>query len=235
MTGWAAKKFWTSVDVVDAENGFTVALDGRTVRTPLKSELSLPTRAFAERLAAEWDAVEEAVDPNSMPFTRAANSAIDKVTPQRAEIIDMLAAYGESDLLCYHADQPKELVDRQRAQWSPWLDWVHERYISPMVVTTGIVPISQDPQSMLRLREPLEKMTAFQLTGMHDLITISGSLILALAVTDGAISAQDAWPIARLDELWQIEQWGADEEAEELAESKRQDFLRAIEVFCIST
>ena len=104
-----------------------------------------------------------------------------------------------------------------------------------MIVTTGIVPISQDPQSMLRLREPLEKMTAFQLTGMHDLITISGSLILALAVTDGAISAQDAWPIARLDELWQIEQWGADEEAEELAESKRQDFLRAIEVFCIST
>jgi chaperone required for assembly of F1-ATPase len=235
MTEWAAKRFWASVDVVEAENGFNVTLDGRRVLTPQKSVLSLPTHPFAQRLAAEWSAVEGAVDPNAMPITRAANSAIDKVTPQRTEIIDILAAYGESDLLCYHADQPRALVERQQAQWSPWLDWACQRYNAPMVVTSGISPVSQDPQSMLRLREPLKKMTVFQLTGMHDLITISGSLVLALAITDGEISAEDAWPISRLDELWQIEEWGADEEAEELGESKRKDFLRAFEIFSIST
>lgn len=234
MTGWTAKKFWTEVAVTEVDGGFGVALDGRPVRTPLKSVMTMPTRAFAEAVAEEWRAVDKTVDPNVMPMTRAANSALDKVTLQRADVVAMLAAYGESDLLCYRAERPETLIARQQDVWQPWLDWAEAELGARLHTTRGVIPIEQDAEAAARLRAELDGMSAFQLTGTHDLITISGSLVLALAVVKGAIAADEAWEASRLDELWQIEQWGADEEAEDLARIKRTDFLRGYEVYSLS-
>jgi chaperone required for assembly of F1-ATPase len=231
MTGWTAKKFWTEVAVTEIDGGFGVALDARPVRTPLKSVMAMPTRAFAEAVAEEWRAVVKTVDPNLMPMTRAANSALDKVTLQRTDVVEMLAAYGESDLLCYRAALPEALVARQHAVWQPWLDWAAKEFGAPLRTTVGVIPIAQDQKTASRLKSELDAMTAFQLTGVHDLITISGSLVLALAVVKGALTAEGAWDASRLDELWQIEQWGADEEAEELSRIKRADFIRGHQIF----
>lgn len=234
MTGWTAKKFWIEVAVTEVDGGFGVALDARPVRTPLKSVMVMPTRAFAEAVADEWRAVDKTVDPNVMPMTRAANSALDKVTLQRADVVEMLAAYGTSDLLCYRAEQPVALVARQHAVWQPWIDWAEAELGARLRITQGIVPIEQDAEAAARLRAELDGLSAFQLTGVHDLITISGSLVLALAVVKGALSGEDAWEASRLDEMWQIEQWGADDEAEDLARIKRADFLRGYQVYSLS-
>lgn len=235
MTDWAAKRFWTDVDVAEVDGGYGVKLDARPLRTPLKSVLAIPTRAFAEAVADEWRAIDKTVDPNAMPMTRAANSALDKVTPQRADVTEMLAAYGESDLLCYRAEQPQALVQQQVERWQPWLDWAEVTLGAKLQTTQGIVPVAQAPKASAALKAELDQMTAFELTGVHDLITISGSLVLALAVAKGALDPDAAWTLSRLDELWQIAQWGADDEAEEMAEIKKQDFIRGHLVYTLAT
>ena len=123
MSEWALKKFWKKAEVVTEANGFTVTLDGRGVRTPAKARLVVPTEALAREIANEWQAQEDRVNPATMPFARMANSALDKVASQHAEVADMLAAYGDSDLLCYRAEAPEGLAERQRAAWDPLLDW----------------------------------------------------------------------------------------------------------------
>ncbi len=231
MSTWAARRFWTDVAVVEQDGAFRIDLDTRSVRTPQKAMLAVPTRAFAEAIADEWRAQDKTVDPASMPMTRAANSAIDKIGAQRAEVIEMLAAYGGSDLLCYRADSPQTLIDRQQAGWTPWLDWAADRYGARLHVTSGIVPIAQHPDDLARLAAPLTEMTDFQIVAIHDLITISGSLVLGLAVSTGDLAPETAWDLARIDEEWQIEQWGRDEEADQMAQNKRAEFIRAMNIF----
>lgn len=234
MSGWAAKRFWKETDIVQSDAGFEVRLDGRSVRTPLKTLLVVPTRGFADRVAREWDAQENAVDPQTMPFTRAANAALDKVAPQQAEVAEMLSAYGGTDLLCYRATGPEALSARQAAAWDPLLDWTAERFGARLAVTSGVLPIAQDPESLARLAEVVAANSPFQLTGFHDLVAISGSLVLGLAVVEGRISAAQAFEVSRIDETWQIEQWGEDEEEAERVAIKRADYLRAKEIFDLS-
>lgn len=126
MSEWEMKRFWTNVSVDQADTGHRVLLDGRKVRTPAKAELILPTQAMAQAVAEEWDAQSDVLDPRNMPCTRSANAAIDRVVPQIAEVAEMLAAYGDSDLLCYRADSPQALVARQAESWDPALDWAAE-------------------------------------------------------------------------------------------------------------
>jgi chaperone required for assembly of F1-ATPase len=228
---WAAKRFWTAASVVPVEGGFTVNLDARPVRTPLKSALVLPTPGLAEAVAAEWQAQVDKIDPEKMPFTRTANSAIDKVAAQMDEVAAMLAAYGDSDLLCYRAEAPPELVARQAAAWDPILDWAAETLGSPLSVTTGVVHVPQPPASLGRLHKRVRELTAFQLSAFHDLVALSGSLVLALAVTEGRLAAQTAWRLSRIDEDWQISLWGEDEEAAEVAAQKQAAFLQADRFF----
>lgn len=234
MNTWAPKRFWKATEVAEHANGFEVRLDGRSVRTPLKTLLVVPTKAFAERIAAEWEAQEKLVDPRTMPFTRAANAALDKVALQRAEVADMLSAYGGTDLLCYRATAPEALVARQAAAWDPMLDWAMQTYGARLQVTSGVVPVDQDPESLARLGQVVHGFDPFQLTGLHDLVAISGSLVLGLAVAAGHISAELAFDMSRIDETWQIEQWGEDEDEAILIASKRLDYLRAKEIFDLS-
>ncbi|WP_424940898.1 ATP12 family chaperone protein [Aliiroseovarius sp. S253] len=227
MSGWAAKRFWKETTVGEADGGFQVLLDGRAVKTPAKSPLVVPSRALAEAMAAEWDAQEDAVNPNTMPVTRMSNSAIDKVTVQHAAVADMLAAYGDSDLLCYRATTPQELVTRQAENWDPILDWAVDSLDAHLKPVAGVMHEAQDAHSVRKLTDLVHGLSPFQLTAFHDLVSMSGSLILAFAVTERHLDADAAWELSRLDELWQEELWGKDEEAQELVEKKAKDFALA--------
>lgn len=227
MSAWSARRFWTTASAVPVEGGYTVHLDARAVRTPLKAPLVVPTLALAEAIAAEWQAQDTKVNPDTMPFTRTANSAIDKVAPQMDEVAGMLAAYGGSDLLCYRAEGPPDLVARQAEAWDPILIWALEVLGADLVVTQGVMHVEQPAESLSRLHERVAAMTAFELAAFHDLVAISGSLVLALAVTEGRVTADEAWTLSRVDEDWQISLWGEDEEAAEVAARKRAAVLQA--------
>lgn len=234
MTEWAARRFWTEVTVTGAETGFSIALDGRPVRTPGKTLLEVPSREMAEEVAAEWRAQEGVIDPRAMPFTRSANSALDKVAPQQAEVAAMLAAYGETDLLCHRAEHPERLVRRQAEAWDPVLDWAAGALGAKLEVAQGVMPVAQDPASLARLSAQVAAFDAFRLTGFHDLVALSGSLLLGFAVTEGFRSPPDAWELSRIDETFQAEEWGADEEAEAAAAARRAAFLHAARFFALS-
>lgn len=227
MSEWAPKRFWKTADTVATEDGFGVVLDGRPVRTPAKAILRVPSKALAAEVAAEFDAQEERIDPRTMPFTRTANAAIDKVAVQQAEVADMLAEYGDSDLLCYRADAPDELVARQAAQWDPLLDWAAQALNARLEPRVGVIHAAQDPAALSELRSRVHKLSIFELSAFHDLVSISGSLIIGFAAAQQAWPAENLWTVSRLDEIWQEEQWGQDEEAQEMAEYKKAAFLHA--------
>ena len=227
MSGWSAKRIWTDTRVEEVDGGFTVQLDGRAVKTPAKTPLIVPTLALAERIAAEWQAQQDKVDPRTMPWTRSANAAIDKVATQFAEVAGLLAAYGDTDLLCYRAGGPAKLVLRQAEGWDPLLAWSATALNAPLKATFGVMHVDQPAKSLERLTARITQMTAFQLTGFHDLVAISGSLVLALAVADRRLSAPEAWHLSRIDEHWQAEVWGRDEEAGALESARHEGFLHA--------
>ena len=231
MSEWKQKRFWKEVSVVEEGAGFAVALDGRKVKTPAKSPLVVPTRTMAEAIAAEWDAQEEGVDPLTMPFTRSANASIDKVTVQFAEVADMLAEYGDSDLLCYRADTPEGLVARQAEVWDPLLDWGAEALGARLEPRSGILHEGQDSAALEALRQQVHAFTAFELAAFHDLVGISGSLILGFAAAKDHLSVDELWEASRLDERWQEEQWGIDEEARSIEGEKKKSFSHAVAFF----
>lgn len=233
MTAWAAKRFWTEARAVPAPGGFGVSLDARPVRTPRKAPLVVPTEGLAQAIAAEWQAQTGTVNPATMPFTRTANSAIDTVAPQPEAVVQMLADYGGSDLLCYRADGPPALVARQSEAWDPLLDWSATTLGAPLLTATGIVHRAQAPASLAALTAQVRALTPFQLAAFHDLVSLSGSLVLALAVTHGRLAASAAWALSRIDESWQIEQWGEDEEAAETAVLRQAAFLHADRFFAL--
>jgi chaperone required for assembly of F1-ATPase len=233
VSAWTARRFWTTADVVPVEGGFTVQLDGRPVRTPKKALLVLPTEPLARAVAAEWQAVDGKVDPGVMPFTRTANSAIDTAIPQFAVIADMLAEYGGSDLLCYRAAGPEGLIARQSAAWDPLLDWAATALHAPLTPVTGVMHHAQPRASLRALAAAVYALTPFQLAAFHDLVSISGSLVLALAVTRGRLTVDEAWSLSRIDENWQIEEWGEDWEAAEIVALKHAAFLQADRFFAL--
>ena len=227
MSEWKQKRFWKTVATEENESGWAVSLDGRAVKTPAKAALVLPTETMAHAVAAEWDAQEDVVNPLSMPFTRSANAAIDKVAVQHAEVADMLAAYGDADLLCYRADAPQALIDRQAATWDPYLDWAAAHLGAQLHPRTGLMHESQDVRALETLSGHVHALTNFELAAFHDLVSLSGSLILGFAAAQDLHAPLEIWAASRLDEIWQEEQWGADEEAQEVAAIKQASFLHA--------
>ncbi len=227
MSDWQPKRFWKQAQTEECDGGFTVKLDGRPVRTPAKAPLVVPTPMMADAIAQEWDAQEKLVDPRTMPVTRGANAAIDKVRTQRAEVIALLAEYGDSDLLCYRAAGPEGLIKLQSEGWDPMLDWAADTFGARLFVGEGVMHVTQKPDALDRLTAEVAAFNDFALAGVHDLISLSGSLVLALAVTKNAIAVEDAWALSRIDEHWQIAQWGEDEEAAAAELTKKTAFLDA--------
>lgn len=220
-SGWSMKRFWAAAGVAERPEGWAVLLDGRPVKTPAKLPLVLPTEALARAVAEEWDAQQGEVRPALMPLTRTANSAIDKVASMAAAVVEEIARYGGTDLLCYRATGPAALIARQAAAWDPWLDWVAGQGAA-LRVTTGIVHVAQPEVSLGRLSARVSARSHFELAALYDLVAITGSLVLGLAVAEGRLEAGDAFDLARLDEDWQAEHWGVDDEAAESAAMKRQ-------------
>lgn len=221
------KRFWKTVEVDD---GRGILLDGKPVRTPGKQPLILLTPALAEAVADEWRAVAEGaeIDPRAMPLTGLANAAIDRIAPDPAAFAAGLAAYGESDLLCYRADGPAALVARQSAAWDPLLDWARARYDVHFEIATGVMHRPQPPATIARLGEAIAARSAWELAPLSPIVTITGTLVGALALVEGAIDGGALWDAAHLDELWQAEQWGEDALAMQAREARRRDYEAAV-------
>ncbi len=221
------KRFWKSAGAEREEGGWTVRLDGRPVRTPSGHLLVAPTRALADATALEWDAQVERVDPRTMPLTRTINTVIERVAPRPDEVADAVAAYAEADLLCYRAPHPQILVERQAREWDPWLSWAEQRYGARLARAEGVMHVAQPPESVEALRVAVRAHDPFQLAALHEFTTLSSSIVLALAVAEGALAAEEGWRLSRIDEDHQAEQWGEDAEATARAEMRRRDFLAA--------
>jgi chaperone required for assembly of F1-ATPase len=231
MSDWKAKRFWKEVAVVVVQDGFGIDLDGRSVKTPAKRTLVVPTKAMADVIAGEWQAQDGVIKPDTMPATKTANAAIDKVVVQHAEVADMLAAYGDADLLCYRADSPAALVARQSELWDPMLVWAKDALDVKLQPRTGVIHQPQDPAELTKLYARTHELDAFELAAFHDLVSLSGSLVLGFAATAQVRTQQELWDLSRLDEIWQAEQWGKDDAAEELSALKMASFFHACRMF----
>jgi chaperone required for assembly of F1-ATPase len=222
------KRVYRAVAVAPSDGGWQVMLDSRALRTPAKAPLLLPNRTLAEAIAAEWDAQVETVVPAMMPLMRLAATAIDRVAPQRAGVIEEVAGYAGTDLVCYRADRPAELVARQQAIWQPLVDWATLRYDAPLLVTTGVVPRAQPAGAMAAIQVAVAAFDDFSLTALHGLTTACGSVVIALALAESHLEPEAAWQASQLDESFQIEKWGEDAEA-----GRRRAAIRAdIEASC---
>ena len=228
------KRFYQDAAVVAGESGFEIRLDGRPVRTPARAQLALPTHRLAEAVAEEWRAQGDVVDPRSMPFTGLANGAIDQIAPNRESFAAGIARYAESDLLCYRAEGPTELVVRESAAWDPLLEWAMARYDVAFRVTQGIIPVAQPDETLARLTGVVTAFDPFTLAGLSTLVTLSGSLVCGLAVVEGGHDADLIWTAAEIDEAWEVEQWGEDKEAAARSAQRRHEFAMA-RAFCETT
>jgi chaperone required for assembly of F1-ATPase len=192
--------------------GFGILLDGKPARTPAKAALAVPTKALAEAVAAEWQAQGERVDPATMPLTRLANSAIDGVRGREAEVRADIAKYASSDLVCYRAEAPEELMRRQAEAWDPVLAWSRDALGTRLAVARGIMPVTQSEAATSAVSAALLDRDAFALAALHVMTTLMGSALLALAHASGHLTADAAWAAAHVDEDWQTSRWGEDAE-----------------------
>lgn len=221
------KRFWTAAEAVEEEGGWGVRLDQRPLRTPGRAPLEVPGKPLAEAIAQEWAAAGETVDPRAMPLTGLANAAIDRVAPDRAAFAVDLARYAEADLACYRSQGPQSLAASQAESWDALLGWARRRFDVDFVITTGLVHVAQPRATVERLAHEVAALDPFRLAGLSPLVTIGGSLVAALAVLEGALTAGRAWESVSIDERWQIEKWGSDAEAEAALANRRRDFLAA--------
>jgi len=221
------KRFWKEVSVEREPDGFGIRLDERPVKTPARVALVVPTVGLAEAIADEWRAIDDKIDPRAMPLTGLANAAIDRVAPDPQAFAAGLARYAEADLACYRAEGPRGLVSRQEEQWGLLLSWARRRYDVDFATTSSIIHVPQPEATIERLRHAILGLDPFRLAGLSPLVTIGGSLLAALAVIEKAITADEAWRAVSIDERWQLEQWGADAEAEQALENRRHDFFAA--------
>jgi len=221
------KRFWTAASLAPREGGFGIALDGRPLKTPARVDLLVEARALAEEIVAEWNSCGDEIDPRAMPLTGLANAAIDHVTPRPDAFAADLAKYAQGDLLCYRADHPPKLVEAQAAAWDPMLAWARGEYGVEFVVTTGIMHQPQPESTVAKLAAALALATPFQLAALSPIVTIGGSLVTALAFLARAVDKEAAWAVVTVDDRWQIEQWGADDEAVAALAARRAEFQAA--------
>jgi chaperone required for assembly of F1-ATPase len=221
------RRFYKSVEVSDTN---AILLDGRPVKTPMKNALALPNRALAEAVAAEWVAQVKVIDPELMPITKLANTALDRATAEREHVLGEIVEYAGSDLVCYWTDRPPELVQLQRKHWQPVLDWANAELPAQFRNATSITHIAQDDASLVAVRKRAETLDNWQLTGVYILMTLMGSSLLALRLQAGG-DADAAWAAAHVDEDYQISQWGEDSEAILRRAGRRREFDGLVQFF----
>ena len=221
------KRFYEAVNVITVDGGYGISLDERPVPTPLGQVLVLPTEALADAVAGEWRAQGDSVDPRSMPLSGLANTAIDRTGARRLAVIDEALGYGATDLLCYWTEQPEDLAQAQHDCWQPLLDWANDCLGVHMLTTTGLSHIAQPSENAEALKHRLQALDDLGLTAVAALTAQTSSLIVALAVWEGRIGADEAFDAAQLDETWQNERWGLDPEIEARQKNLRADITAA--------
>ncbi|CAN5198771.1 ATP12 family chaperone protein [soil metagenome] len=218
-------RFYENAAVLERDGLFHVALDGRTARTPARNALAVSSRPVAEALAAEWDAPSEKIDPARMPLTRLVNSALDGVADQQNAVRAEIVRYAGSDALCYRAGEPQELVARQDALWEPIRHDVEARIGAPFLLTEGIIFAQQPTETLEEVARHVAEIPApVALASAHNVMTLTGSTILMLALAFGQRDADAVWAAAHLDEDYQIGIWGQDEDAAERRMIRRAEF-----------
>ena len=215
------KRVYREATTRQAGDVWGIALDGRPMRTPAKHELVVPSAALAAAIAAEWDAQQDDIRPATMPLTRLVATAIDRTRTQRDLVIAETANYAGTDLVCYRAEQPIELVERQHAAWQPLIDWATLRFDAPLNVTASILPVAQSPATLKAFEAAVAAYDSHRLAALHMATAACGSLVVALALVEGRIDAETAFASAELDESYEIERWGEDAE-----QAKRRSGLR---------
>ncbi len=229
-TGARVKRFYAEVTTAATSTGFAVLLDGRPVRTPARNPLTVPSEPLAEAVAAEWRGQGEQILADTMRLTRLATSVVDLMPTRRPDAVAEAAGYAGTDLLCYRATAPASLVERQARAWQPWLDWAERQYDARLHAFAGVMPTAQPETALRALTAAVERLSDWRLMGLHAAATLLGSLVLALALERGAITAGAAFGAGLLDELFEIEQWGEDAEQAQRHARLRAD-LEAAERF----
>jgi chaperone required for assembly of F1-ATPase len=221
------RRFYQRADILPASGGYGLALDGKPIKTPAKRDLTVPTAALARAIAAEWNAQAGDIRPSEMALTQIANTAIDRVGPQRPLIVPQIAEYAGTDLVCYRATRPPELSTRQQAVWQPLVDWAVLRYDAPLEITAGVIPIPQPAASLQTLAAAVGEHDDFTLAALMVATAACGSLVIALALAEGRIAADEAFAASQLDESFQIEAWGEDSEQTERRHALAHDIAAA--------
>ncbi|MCW8835913.1 MAG: ATPase [Rhodospirillales bacterium] len=221
------KRFYKTAGVDGTDGGYSVTLDGRRIKTPMGRSLIVSSRDLAAAIAEEWDAQPEEIRPESMPLMRLAATAIDRVADNREAVIRDIVRFAETELLCYWSEHPEDLASRQLERWQPLLDWLDDVFGARLTVTRGILPVPQPPEAIEAIRGSIKERSDEELVVLHDMAGAMGSLALALAAVSGRLDAQDAFELSRLDEAFQNERWGEDDEAISRNELLRRDVLAA--------
>ena len=221
------KRFWKEVAVVAEDDGWSLALDGRPVRTPQRAPLAVASLALAEAIAAEWRDVGGTIDPAMMPMTGLTNAAIDLATPDLTAFAAPVAAYATSDLFCYRDARDAALQAEQAATWNPLLAWAEARYDIEFTLTQGVLPVDQPKATVATLRGAVLAQDAWRTTALTPLVTIGGSLVAGLALVERAFDAETLWEAVSLDDLYQERRWGADSEAQKARAAHKRDWDNA--------
>jgi len=222
------KRIYRSVaTTAEAGGGHAVRLDNRVARTPAGQGLVLPTAALAEAVAAEWQDQGETVQPETMPLTQLAATAIDRIEAERTPVIEALVAYGASDLVCYRSERPADLAARQEAQWEPLLKWAETALGARLDVTRDVFPLPQPAAATEALRSAVAALGTFELAALSCIVQISASLVIGLALVKGHLDAEAAFNAAMLDEKYQAERWGEDAWASARAAGLRTELVAA--------
>lgn len=225
----APRRFYKTAGVAQLGEGFAVTLDGRTLRTPAKAMFVAPTQMLAAACAAEWDAQQDTIRAETMPLTRLVHVAIDHAARSRSDLARSIAKFGETDLLCHRAERGP-LKIRQAAAWGPLLVWAEETLGAPLNVVTGVIAVAQPAESLVALAARAEREDDFRLTGVAHAAGLAGSAVIAFALRQGRLNGQAAFETAALDDLYQLETWGEDEEARQRLNNQHAEFL-ALEQF----
>jgi chaperone required for assembly of F1-ATPase len=223
------KRFYTHAGVVDSSDGFSITLDDKPIRTPSGRPLAAPTREIADGIAAEWNAQKETIDPLTMPLTRLANSVVDAVVDSVEAVADDIAKYLASDLLFYRAGHPEALVAREAASWDPVLFWAADALGAHFILAEGIVHVRQ-PDSAIAAARGVLPADPWSVAALHVVTTLTGSALLALALLHGVLDQDQVWAAAHVDEDWNIEQWGVDEEVAARRAARLVDFGAAVRI-----
>ena len=221
------RRFYKKVEKVKDNDGWTILLDGKSIKTPARQTLFLPTIALAENIVLEWEEQDLEIDPLTMPLTGYAYSAIDRSQPMKNQLIEQICAYAQSDVLCYRVEKPIDLAERQEAEWQPVLDWLSVSRGIDLRVTSGINHVEQEPVVLELVKSNVSSFDQYQLTGLHAVTISSGSVVLALALIDKFIDFEKILELSSLEELYQMEKWGRDIETIQRHDALRQEIYNA--------